>query len=249
MKTKLATHIVLLFILVFVLLFASKNIFEYTVVQKYSEITLPSSQSDDLSSLVIDVINSSINVTIVLISIFLAVFLFVLSILMGLLDRTLNNSEKRLDLGEKSIEKLFRQFSLTSIKNKKQNDLLIADFNKQIEKIAKLENRIRGYTQFAYRSNTYIYEAINQMAALTEPSRGKALMEKITTDMQRLHLFSDNKEERMAALYYFGEKGTKDHFDELREVAKDDSDEEVRQMASRVIGRIEERELNVGYNF
>jgi hypothetical protein len=255
MKTKLATHIVLLFILFFVLLFASKNIFEYNVVQKYSGITMPSSQSDDLSSLIIDVINSSINVTIVLISIFLAVFLFVLSILMGQLDRTLNNSENRLDLGEKSIEKLIRHFSITSIKNKKQNDLMVADFNEQnkslianfnqqIETIGKLEVVIKSYAQYAERSNSYIYEAITQMAALIEPNRGKALMEKITTDLQRLHLFSEKKEDRMAALYYLGEKGTKDHLDELREVATNDLDEDIRQLAAKVIGRIEERERN-----
>lgn len=206
------------------------------------------SQPEDVGELTLFVnginnIISTYGVVLAIITVLLVIAGFYsISTITNSLEKFEKRFEKKLEEGEKSIDVFQRHFRLTTNSNKKQNDLLIADFNKQIETIDNLEERIKRYTQFAYRSNTYIYDAINQMAALAEPNRGKALMEKITTDMQRLHLFSENKDERIAALYYFGEKGTKEHLDELREVAKSDLDEEIRQLAAKVIGRIEERE-------
>lgn len=148
----------------------------------------------------------------------------------------------------KAVDDTIKEHSVRIVDKITELNALSDVFKSKMQSVEKLEMQLKTQEKYVDKSTTQIYEVIYKMASLN-PQQGKFLIESITNDKQLLHLFSGRKDDRMAALLYFGEKGTKDHIVELYEVSRDDLDEEIRQLAAKVIGRIEQRERNVGYNF
>lgn len=145
-----------------------------------------------------------------------------------------------------SAQEEFIKAKFIEIENMNKNyiasfNLVKNDFANKIVSIEIIEKRLGIQNEYVERSTTYIYDVIYKLVASSK-IKDKTLIEKISTDIQILRLFSAKKEDRFASLYYFAENGTKNHVDDIRYVSENDLEEEIRKLALKVIGRIEERE-------
>lgn len=217
------------------------------------------------TSLIIDVLNSSINVTIVLISIFLAIFIFVLGYLLNSMEKSSElNSKTQNDKMIQTIDfitskmksfesevdaKMMKIEETLSFKMKSFNDYtedkikVISEKTKilegQIDSLDLLKREFVEQNKFIAKSVNYIYSGLNLLA---DKNKDKILINRILDDAQALRLYSTKKDERIAALHYFSERGTKIHLEDIQYISKNDLYEEIRNHALIVLGRIEERE-------
>ena len=228
----------------------------------------PNNKTDsttDTTSLIIDVLNSSINITIVLISIFLAIFIFVLGYLMNSMEKSSElNSKTQNEKMVQTIDSVTSQmisfksevdkkmlkieetlsFEMKSFNDNAEDKIKVISekteiLEKQITTLNLLKKEFVEQNKFVTKSVDYIYSGLNLLA---DKNKDKMLINRILDDAQVLRLYSTKKDERIAALHYFSERGTKIHLEDIQYISKNDLDEEIRNHALIVLGRIEERE-------
>lgn len=142
---------------------------------------------------------------------------------------------------EKFIKIKFKKIESSNKDYINSFDIIKNDFTNKIVSIEIIEKRLGIQNEYIERSTNYIYDVIYKLADSSKV-KDKTLIEKISTDIQVLRLFSANKEDRSAALHYFAENGTKAIIDDIRYVSENDLEAEISNFALRVLGRIEERE-------
>lgn len=125
--------------------------------------------------------------------------------------------------------------------DEKLNDLnkYKEQYIKDIDTISQLKHQLNIQNIYIEKATTYIYFTLDNDA---EKKKDKVLKSKLITEKQILRLYYNNKEGKEAALFYFSEYGTNEHLADIKYVAENDLDDEIRKLAFRIIGRIEGRE-------
>jgi hypothetical protein len=110
-----------------------------------------------------------------------------------------------------------------------------------IESINQLKHQLNIQNKYIEKATTYIYFTLDKDA---EKKKDRVLKSKLITEKQILQLFYNNKKGKEAALLYFSQYGTIEHLPDIKYVAENDLDEDIRKLALKIIGRIEGREDN-----
>lgn len=255
MTTKNLMQFIGLIILVFVIIFGSKDVFEYSIARKYIKYysiesspdsicpsaipnTKPLEEYRDTSLLIIDVLNSSINLTIVLISIFLAVFIFILGFLLNSMEKTIKANIEEIKNIEMKMQEKEKEIQMKLDEFEKAEKL----YKERVTLISDVETKLQIQNRYIEKSSNYIYDSLDQEA---EKNRNREMKNRLIVEKQILALYSMQDKDRIAGLHYFSENGTKEHMEDIRYVSENDLNEAVRHQAIRVLGRIEERENNL----
>jgi hypothetical protein len=110
-----------------------------------------------------------------------------------------------------------------------------------IEAIEQLKHQLNIQNKYIEKATTYIYFTLDKDA---EIKKDKMLKSKLITEKQILRLYYYDKKGKEAALLYFSQYGTLEHLPDIKYVAENDLDEDIRKLALKIIGRIEGREDN-----
>jgi len=122
-------------------------------------------------------------------------------------------------------------FSLITIKKLQSNLKTIKKNNKYFKK------------QLVYfsKSSDCLFNALSDFIA---NPKTEDLTPRLLFKIQESKLFSINEQERLSALLYFSQNGTKENLDTLRFLAKNDDSKKVKSKSNEVIGIIKQKYEN-----
>lgn len=103
-------------------------------------------------------------------------------------------------------------------------------------KINALEKKIEVQSSYLYESSDCIYDILRKVVGDSKKEN-----EELYHGVQKLNLFSSYIERRRGALFYFSQKGNEQDIEKIEYIAKYDEEDDIRNKAKEVIGRIKER--------